>query len=314
MTRRDFCQSGLASLCATYAAGAAAQAVDRAPIPAIDTHIHFYDPTRPEGVPWPQPADTRLYAPHLPDDYRRVAAPLGIVGAVVVEASPWLEDNAWILALAEANPLVVGCIGHLPPGSADFGDNLRRFAANPLFRGLRFGRSVLQGIGRPEVDRGISALTSAGLATDVLDGSSDYAGTLELARKWPSLRIVLNHVPIADWSDRHRVVLAALAAQPNVHLKISEIVRPSFAGAAGDPARYRPAIEGLLDLFGPGRLLFGSNWPVCEKVAPVAEGLRIVRACFAEQPRAVAEQFFWRNSLGVYRWVARGAAAELLSR
>src|ERR1700675_2877286 len=76
-------------------------------IPVIDTHIHLFDPRRPEGVPWPDKDDTVLYQPALPDRYRRVTKGLGVVGAIEVECSPRLEDNQWVLDVAAKDTIVV---------------------------------------------------------------------------------------------------------------------------------------------------------------------------------------------------------------
>ena len=110
----------------------------------IDTHTHFYDPTRPEGTPWPDPRDEVLYRRVLPEDYKALAVPQGVSGTVVVEASEWVEDNQWILNLAADEPFIVGFVGNLQPGSKDFGSNLERFSANPLFRGIRPRRANIK--------------------------------------------------------------------------------------------------------------------------------------------------------------------------
>src|SRR5438552_3423504 len=70
----------------------------------IDTHTHFYDPARPQGVPWPTKSDTLLYRTVLPHHFQALTQRLGVTGTVVVEASPWLEDNQWILDLAKDYP------------------------------------------------------------------------------------------------------------------------------------------------------------------------------------------------------------------
>ena len=77
-------------------------------VPIIDTHIHLFDPTRPQGVPWPPKDDPILYKPALPDRYRKIAVPLGVVGAIEVECSPWVEDNQWVLDVAAKDSIVVG--------------------------------------------------------------------------------------------------------------------------------------------------------------------------------------------------------------
>lgn len=116
-------------------------------VTVIDTHTHFYDPTRPEGVPWPPKEDRLLYRRVLPDDYRDLRQPRRVTGTVVVEASPWVEDKQWILDLAARDPLIVGYVGNLAVGANGFPSHLKRFAANRLFRGLRINASQLkQGI------------------------------------------------------------------------------------------------------------------------------------------------------------------------
>ena len=94
----------------------------------IDTHTHFYDPTRPQGVPWPAPDDKILYRTVLPENFAQVAVPEGVTGTVVVEASGWLEDNQWVLDLAAVDPLLVGLVGQIELGSAQFDAELARFA------------------------------------------------------------------------------------------------------------------------------------------------------------------------------------------
>ena len=85
-------------------------------IPVIDTHIHLYDPGRPQGVPWPEKDDALLYRPTLPERYRKITKGLGIAGAIEVECSPWLEDNQWVLDVAAKDTLIVGMVGNVTPG------------------------------------------------------------------------------------------------------------------------------------------------------------------------------------------------------
>ena len=160
MRRREF-------LGCTAALGLPAQS---APIPIIDAHIHIFDPTRPQGVPWPERTNTALYRPAMPDRYRKLAAPLGIVGAIEVEASPWVEDNLWVLDVAARDTILVGTIGDLEPGKPEFGEYLERYHRNPLFRGIRYGnlwgRDLALEIGKPEFVAGLKLLAQAGLTLD----------------------------------------------------------------------------------------------------------------------------------------------------
>src|ERR1700759_2313673 len=129
----------------TFLASAAAMAAvlpvdgQREPIPIIDTHIHFFDTTRPQGVPYPGPKVIPDIPVATPETYRKVVGNLGIVGAIEVEASPWIEDNLWVLELAAKDNLIVGTIGDLEPDKPEFTEYLDRYHRNPLFLGIRYG-------------------------------------------------------------------------------------------------------------------------------------------------------------------------------
>src|SRR5215831_10867739 len=128
MKRRHFLQLPAAAM-----AGAAVN-----DYPIIDTHIHLFDPTRTQGVPWP-PVDSPIHKPALPERYRRLTAALGITGAIEVECSPVLEDNQWVLDVAARDKIIVGTVGNLEPGLPEFPRQFERFHRNPLFRGIRYG-------------------------------------------------------------------------------------------------------------------------------------------------------------------------------
>lgn len=317
MTRRDFLTRSVAAL----AVGAtlplpvpAASAAAPGGVPAIDTHTHFYDPTRPQGVPWPPKTDALLHRPHLPPDFQRVSAGTPVIGTVVVEASEWVDDNQWVLDLAPRHPVIVGVVGNLRPGQPAFAGDLRRFAANPLFRGLRFRASDVQKSAQPDLRADVRRLADADLTLDVVGNSSILAPTLELAKAFPTLRIVIDHLPFREWDGKPaemRNALRGLAEQRNVAAKISDVVRRVGNTLIDDPAHYRPALDALVDLFGADRIIYGSNWAVSERVAPYSVVHRVVADYFDSRGRGVAEKYFWRNARDIYRWVPRGAAAAL---
>ena len=134
MNRRNFLQLSAATAAAVLSTEL--QAGMSAAFPVIDCHTHFYDPSRPQGIPWPG-RDSSLYRTVLPADLRRQPQHLPVTGTIVVEASSWLEDNDWLLELGQRDPFIVGVVGNLNPESADFGLQVRRLSANPLFRGIR---------------------------------------------------------------------------------------------------------------------------------------------------------------------------------
>ena len=115
----------------------------------IDTHTHFYDPTRPQGIPWPPRNNALLYRTVQPKHHRALAEPQGVTGTVVVEASFWLEDNQYVLDLAAQDPWIVGVVGNIASDRPEFGAELDRFATNPLFRGIRVrGPTPFRGRGK----------------------------------------------------------------------------------------------------------------------------------------------------------------------
>ena len=178
----------------------ASLAAQAKPIPIIDAHIHLFDPGRPQGVPWPAKDNAVLYKPALPNRYRKIAAPHGVVGAIEVECSAWVEDNQWVLDVAANSSIIVGTVGNLEPGKPEFRAQLDRFHKNTLFRGMRYGnlwgRDLGTEIAKPEFVAGLKALAQAGL---VLDAANPNAALIDavvrVTDKVPELRVVFDHLP-----------------------------------------------------------------------------------------------------------------------
>lgn len=313
-TRRTFLQDAVL-LPATLSA-VSQQTANATPLPlAIDTHTHFYDPTRQQGVPWPPPSETILYKPHYPRAFQALTKPHHVIGTVIVEASPWVEDNQWILDLAKGDPFIVGFIGNLKLGQPEFAAQLHRFAANPLFRGLRLGEKALaEGLGQPAFESDLQRLNERGLTLDVLGGAAMLPNVVRVAKLASRLRIVIDHLPFAVWDNdpaAMKAALAAVARLPQVYTKVSNVVRRVNGRVVEALAAYRPALDVLWELFGAERLVFGSNWPVSNRVAPYAALHKIVAEYFLDLGPAPAEKFFGKNSRVAYGWVVRGAARRL---
>ena len=285
--------------------------------PAIDTHTHFYDPTRKQGVPWPQPSETVLYKPHYPREFQALTKPHRVVGTIVVEASPWVEDNQWILDLAKADPFIVGFIGNLKLGEPEFSAQLQRFAANPIFRGLRVGEKALaEGMGQKAFETDLQRLGERALTLDVVGGVGLLPNIMRVSKLAPKLRIVIDHLPFEAWDgdpEKMRAALTEIAALPQVFAKVSNVVRRVNDKPVEDLAAYRPALDVLWNLFGEDRVVFGSNWPVSNRIATYATLYKVVAAYFGAKGQEAAENYFWKNSLAAYGWVARGEARRLKS-
>ncbi len=274
----------------------------------MDTHVHFYDPTRPEGVPWP-PAGSPIHRRTLPADYLAAIGKSGAVrGVITVEASAWLEDNQWVLDVAAREPLIVGVVGRLAPGEVDFAKHVKRFAADPLFRGIR--AALPKQADDPAFLAGLRTLADAGLSLDVNGNATLHPVIARIAARFPDLRIVLNHLgqpgdPAAGVPAAWREGVRLLGAQRNVFCKVSAVVEQSkseYGRAPTDLAVYRGILDALWESFGAERLLYGSNWPVCERGAtlPAVEALAL--EYFSPKGAAVVDQVFWKNSQAAYRW------------
>lgn len=315
--RREFLRQGVSALGALAALGPAVCAADTGggTIPAIDTHVHFYDPARPQGVPWPPKNLEVLYAPHLPEGFRKLTKGLGIAGVVVVEASAWVEDNQWVLDLAKDDPLIVGFIGHLVPGQPEFAPNLKRLGANALFRGLRFDQEMLaKGLGQGAFESDLKALAERRLSMDVVGGVALLPEVPKLAKLAPDLHIIIDHLPFRDWNADPAAMRRAfeeIAGLPNVYIKISDVARKENGRLIDDPTHYFPVLDLLWDVFGAERTMYGSNWPVSDLFAPYTSVHHIAAAWMARKGTVAAEKFFWRNSRAAYQWQARGEAAKL---
>ncbi|MBI1766068.1 MAG: amidohydrolase family protein [Acidobacteria bacterium] len=316
-SRREFLQTAAltnAALGAFAQQSVARTALPPAP-PAIDTHTHFYDPTRKAGVPWPPPSEPILYKPHYPCEFQTLTAPQHVVGTVIVEASPWVEDNQWILELAKDNPFIVGFIGNLKLGEPGFAAQLQRFAANPLWRGLRIGEKPLaEGLGQKAFESDLQRLGERALTLDVVGGAGLLPNVVRVTKLAPKLRVVIDHLPFAARDNAPaamRQALIEVAALPQVFAKVSNVVRRVENRVVEDAAAYRPALDVLCELFGADRVIFGSNWPVSNRVAPYATLHKIVADYFGAQGPAAAEKYFWKNSRAAYSWVARGEARGL---
>jgi L-fuconolactonase len=295
---------------AFIACPAPAAAGEPEPIQAIDAHTHFYDPARPQGVPWPSKDDKLLYRTVLPAEFKALTKKHGIAGAIVVEASPWLEDNHWLLDLAAKDSFIVGIVGNLDISSDDFPKNLKRFAANPLFRGIRISHvDVRKALDQPRLRDHLRLLAKHDLVLDVNGGPDLPADVARLARLLPELRIVINHaanLPIDGKAvpEKWLTGMRAAAAEKNVYCKVSALVEASGRRKGDAPAElayYRPVLNALWTTFGEDRLIYGSNWPVSDNAAPYATVHRIVDEYFRPRGKPAAAKFFRQNAVAAYK-------------
>jgi predicted TIM-barrel fold metal-dependent hydrolase len=304
---------GLTSEPAPEAASRPAQTGPAMPI--IDTHIHLFDPTRPQGAPYSGPSGVAgPPQPALPARYRRLASPLGIVGAVKIEASPWVEDNLWVLEVAERDTIVVGVVGNLEPDKPDFAEMFARYHKNPLFRGIRYGnlwgRDIPKQADNPAFIDGLKLVAQADLVLDTANPRVDLLQAIvKITDRIPDLRVVLDHLPsldpAPDTQPAYDAALRELQKRPRIFVKLSAVIHRVNGQVATELAPYRDRLDRLMDVFGEDRILFGSDWPNSDGVAPIDKVVGVVREYFSTRPQRVAEKYFWKNSIAAYKWIKR---------
>ncbi|QJU60117.1 amidohydrolase [Sphingomonas sp. AP4-R1] len=315
--RRALLVGGVATLAAAATANAAAR-----PIPIIDTHIHLFDPRRPQGAPYRGPRNSPTYEKGaFPADYAALVRRHHVIGAIEVEASAWFEDNLWVLETAARDPIMVGAIGNMPIEAADFDNIVARFAKDPLFRGLRYGNLWGYDLGARVREApflaGLKRMAEMDLVLDTANPRLDLMqAVVRVSDAVPSLRIVLDHLPRFDPKPEEQAeyttVLREIAQRPTIFAKLSEIIHPVNGRTATTAEAYRDRLRTLIDALGPDRVLFGSDWPNILQDATLDQVFAVARDFYADRPIIEQEKYFWRNSVAAYKWRARSPAQHRL--
>ncbi|HEY3912921.1 MAG TPA: amidohydrolase family protein, partial [Verrucomicrobiae bacterium] len=239
-------------------------------------------------------------------DYRAIAVPRPATGVIVIEASPWIADNQWVLDLAAREPLIAGYVGYLPIGTKAFAENLKRLAANKHFRGVRLRERKLDDTA---FINDLRLLARHNLSLDLAGGMEILPFADRLAGKVPELRIIIDHLagvavdgksPPRQWVDAMRKV----ARHPGVFCKLSGLVEGTGRDgglAPRDVEFYRPVLDVMLAIFGSERLMYASDWPVSGRFAPMTVVQGIVGEYFRRFGSAAEEAVFWRTASAAYR-------------
>ena len=283
--------------------------------PIVETHIHFWQVSRPGGVPWPTPAEGPIFRDVLPPEYSAIARANGVVTAGIVEASGIVEDNQWILDLVRHDRFYSFFVGNLEIGAPTFARDLARFARDPRFVGIRgFLTGPAEGItlSAAQLDN-LRDLARRGMTLDIISrGTKNPKDQVHaLCTAVPDLRIIIDHLggakgpPPVDptWELEIRRVADVC---PNLYMKFSsfydmyapgDVVFPSPT----DLAAYKAHFDVLMTAFGPKRLIWGSNWPVITLHGTFEAQIAIAEEYLAPFGTAVRDKVMFRNALAFYR-------------
>jgi L-fuconolactonase len=324
VNRRDFL-AGVAAAAVTAAAprSSRAQSVSVDDIPIIDSHIHLFNGNRilfGKGY-LGSPAYRAKSNVSLPSMYAPLARPTGIVGAICVQSSFWIDDNLWYLQVCRADPMMVAVSGTLDASCPAFGRYVEHFARDPLFRAIRVWHFFETDQGKvrliPEQAKNLKLLADADLALDTANPSLDLMqANVLLADAIPNLRIIMDHLPAFDPTQENRskyeALVGMMAERPNIFVKLTEVYHPYMVHEGVKNGKVvkkydvlRSRIEYLYDAFGEDRVLFGSDYPNSYGVATIPQEVGLMKRFFATKSREQAEKFFWMNSAKVYKWIKR---------
>jgi len=272
----------------------------------IDSHQHFWQVGRFD-YPWMSSSVEVLYQDYLPDQLQPVLAENGVSKTVLVQASNSVEESRWLLSLADSHPFIAGVVGWVDLMSADVGRQLDELSAHPKFKGVRHLVESEPGddwLVQPEVLRGLHRLADYGLSYDLLVHTRHLKYVPTVTDSCPGLSLVIDHMakpPIANgeitgWFNE----LKPVAANPNIQCKLSGLITEAN-WTTWTPNDLRPFVERALELFGPERLMFGSDHPVCLLAGSYKRVLESFQEILAELNEHDRERIFATNAANFYR-------------
>ena len=272
----------------------------------IDSHQHFwqYDPVE---YGWIGEEMSALRRDFLPADLQVEIDAAGIDGVISVQARQTLAETAWLLELAERHDSIVGVVGWVPLISPEVTADLERFVAAPGLKGVRH---VLQDepdeqyILREDFNAGIRALRRFDLAYDILIFERHLPQTIAFVDRHPQQVFVLDHVAKPRIREKAlepwRTNLRELAKRENVFCKMSGMVTEAD-WRRWTPEGLGPYFDAVLEAFGPARLMFGSDWPVCRAASEYARWVNTVEQLASRLSPTEQRQLFGETACRAYR-------------
>lgn len=249
----------------------------------IDTHQHFWK-FNPAEYGWIGPHQDVLRRDFLPSDLEPMIRSSGVTGVVTVQARQKLEETHWLLELAATYHFIKGVVGWVPLIAKELPKIMEVLAPNTRLKGVRH---VLHDepdddyMLRDDFNLGIAVLHQFNLIYDILIFERHLPQTIEFVDRHPHQIFVVDHIAkpriAAGILEPWRKNIRELAARPNIYCKLSGAVTEADHRSWRD-ADLRPYVDVVLECFGPQRLMFGTDWPVCLLASPYARWVKTVEA------------------------------------
>lgn len=272
----------------------------------IDSHHHFWNYSA-EEYDWIDESKSVLRRNFGPEDLGAVAGPKGIEKVVSVQARQTVEESDWLLGIANKSELVAAVVGWVPLASPTVREDIERLSHAEKFRAVRH---VVQGepddafiLGKA-FNQGISILKEYGIVYDILIFAKHLANTIKFVDSHPEQPFVLDHIAKptiraeqfdSQWADHMR----ELGKRPNVTCKFSGVAT-EVRDEAWDLSTIRPYWDVALEAFGPSRLMYGSDWPVCLLRTEYARWVESVEQLAGSLSDAEQNQFWCETAQKAY--------------
>jgi L-fuconolactonase len=275
----------------------------------VDAHHHFWDPSRRDYY-WMSRELDPIRRPFGPHDLEPLLVESQVEKTIVVQTLPSLAETREFLATAAGSSFVAGVVGWVDLTDPDVAGTIAELRAGPGGRHLVGVRHQVHDepdagwLLRKEVARGIEAVGGAGLVYDLLVRTRELPAALEVVRRFPDARFVVDHIakpriaagPVdAEWER----AMAPFGECPNVSCKLSGMVTEA-SWTAWTPSDLEPYVRRALAWFGPERCLFGSDWPVCLVAAPYANVVDALRFAIRDLDAAERAAVMGGTAIRVY--------------
>ncbi|MGB5434496.1 MAG: amidohydrolase family protein [Maribacter sp.] len=271
----------------------------------IDAHQHFwhYNPVKHS---WIDNAMAVIRKDFLPSDLKKVFEENDIDGCVAVQADQTLQETYFLLDLAKSNDFIKGIVGWVDLRDKGIGPVLEKYGEQKKIKGFRH---IVQGeadhnfLLRPDFMRGISHLEKYGYTYDILIFPHQLGATLEFVKRFPNQRFVIDHMGkpyIKDgFFDGWAILMKEIAKHENVYCKLSGMITEADFNS-WTPEQIIPYMNVVLEVFGPDRLMYGSDWPVCLVAGNYARVKQLVINFITDLSTTEQQKIMGGNAINFY--------------